>query len=217
MSKELYIYGTGAIAEVASYYFENDTDYELKGFINKSHFINGDYFIKKPVIEFEEFVKHFVEKQVSIFVAVGYLDNNKIRTERFFDFDALGFKIASYVSSKATVLIDRREIGRNTFILEQNVLQPFVKIGDNCILWSGNHIGHHSKIKSHNFISSHVVISGKCELDEGCFFGVNSTVFDGVKVGRNSVIGGGSIVRRDLPDNSIVKAPISQITDRKLQ
>ena len=35
-------------------------------------------------------------------------------------------------------------------------------IGNNTIIWSGNHIGHHSKIGNNCFISSHVVVSGFC-------------------------------------------------------
>ena len=33
-------------------------------------------------------------------------------------------------------------------------------IGDDCVLWSGNHIGHHATIGDHCFITSHVVVSG---------------------------------------------------------
>ena len=54
----------------------------------------------------------------------------------------------------------RHEIGENCFIFEDNTIQPFVKIGDDVVLWSGNHIGHHAEIGDHCFISSHVVISG---------------------------------------------------------
>ena len=52
------------------------------------------------------------------------------------------------------------DVGENTFVFEYNVIQPFVKIGNNVVLWSGNHIGHHVVIADHCFITSHVVISG---------------------------------------------------------
>ena len=61
-------------------------------------------------------------------------------------------------------------------------------------LWSGNHIGHHSVIKDHCFISSHVVISGGVEVGEQCFIGVNSTLRDHIKIGDRCVIGAGSLV-----------------------
>ncbi len=63
----------------------------------------------------------------------------------------------SYVSSKATVF-PGAPIGDNCFILEDNTIQPFTSIGNNVVLWSGNHIGHHSVIKDHVSFTSHVVL-----------------------------------------------------------
>lgn len=95
------------------------------------------------------------------------------------------------------------EIGENTFILENNVIQPFVKIGNNCILWSGNHVGHHSVIGDHCFISSHVVISGSTSIGSNSFLGVNSTIGDNVMIGEKSLIGAGSVVTSDTEPGSV--------------
>jgi sugar O-acyltransferase (sialic acid O-acetyltransferase NeuD family) len=213
MFNDLYIFGTGAIAEVASYYFQNDTNYNLRGFINKREFIGESSFINKPIIEFNDFMEEYKRDQVHVFIAVGYLNNNQIRKDRYFEFEKLGFNFASYISSRAVILNNNR-IGKNAFILEHNVIQPYVSVGDNCILWSGNHIGHHSRVDSHTFIASHVVISGKCEIGQNSFIGVNATIHDGVKVGESCVIGAGSIVRKNLPNKSIVRAPLSDIKEQ---
>ncbi|WP_245213936.1 hypothetical protein [Rhodoferax sp. AJA081-3] len=63
------------------------------------------------------------------------------------------------------------EIGENCFILEDNTLQPFTKIGNNVILWSGNHIGHHGEIHDHVTFTSHVVMSGHCSIGPYSFLG----------------------------------------------
>ena len=63
-----------------------------------------------------------------------------------------------------------------------NTIQPFVEIGDNVTMWSGNHIGHHSKICDNAFISSHAVISGGVEVGRNSFLGVNSTINDHIKL-----------------------------------
>ena len=97
-----------------------------------------------------------------------------------------GYDFASYISSKATVLTDK--IGDNCFIFEDNTIQPFTQIGNNVILWSGNHIGHHSVIKDHVFITSHVVISGNCVINSYSYLGVNSAVKE------NSILAEGTFV-----------------------
>jgi acetyltransferase-like isoleucine patch superfamily enzyme len=80
-----------------------------------------------------------------------------------------------------------------------------VKVGNNVTLWSGNHVGHQSLIRDNVFVSSHVVISGYCEVGEGCFLGVNSCLGDNVKVARDCVIGAGAVVLKDTEANKIYR------------
>ena len=122
---------------------------------------------------------------------------------------AKGYKLASYISSKAYIGYEV-EIGENCFIMENNVIQTFAKIGNNVVLWSGNHIGHSSIIHDNCFISSHVVISGFCEIGENTFVGVNTSVANNVKIGNYCLIGLGCIIVKDVAENSIMKMPYAQ-------
>ena len=47
------------------------------------------------------------------------------------------------------------------------------KIGNSNILWSGTTIGHDIIIKSHNFFSGAVTISGNVTIGKNNFFGIN--------------------------------------------
>ena len=80
-------------------------------------------------------------------------------------------------------------------------MQPFVTIGNNVVLWSGNHIGHHSTIDDDCFISSHVVVSGFCHVGKACFMGVNSTVSNNTSIGNNCIVGAGALILSDVEDN----------------
>ena len=107
-----------------------------------------------------------------------------------------GFQLISYVSSRATVFPGAK-IGENCFILEDNTIQPFTPIGNNVVLWSGNHIGHHGIVKDHVFFTSHVVLSGHCEVEPYCFFGVNATIRDYTHIAEGSLIAMGACITRD--------------------
>ena len=61
-------------------------------------------------------------------------------------------------------------------------------IGDDVVLWSGNHIGHHSSIGDHVLFTSHVVLSGHCRVEQFSFFGVNATIRDGITIGEGSFV-----------------------------
>ena len=132
---------------------------------------------------------------------------------------AKGYRLASYVSSHATVF-GNVVSGWNCFILEDNTVQPFVRIGNGVTLWSGNHIGHHAAIGDFVFISSHVVISGGVMVGERTFIGVNSTTNDHISIGARCVIGSGSLITKDLADESVVSAEpakLSPVPSRRLK
>jgi sugar O-acyltransferase (sialic acid O-acetyltransferase NeuD family) len=195
--KELVIFGATDAAELAHYYFSKDTDYKVMAFTVDAGYIKADQFCGLPVIPFEEAAKCFPPATHDFFIALGYSKLNQVRIGKYLEAKALGYRLASYISTHATMLNGGR-IGDNCFILEDNTIQPFVTIGNNVTLWSGNHIGHHSTINDHCFLASHIVVSGRVEIGAACFIGVNATLRDHIKVGENSIIGAGALILADV-------------------
>jgi sugar O-acyltransferase (sialic acid O-acetyltransferase NeuD family) len=201
--KKLIIYGTGLIAEVAAFYFGNDSNYEVAAFTNATEFIAGDDFQGKPLVAFETLEQVYPPDDHDIFIALGYAKTNQIRQMRYEEAKSKGYTCATYISSRAAYY--STPVGDNCFILENNVIQPAVTIGNNVTLWSGNHIGHHSAIRDHCFISSHVVISGNCEVGQNCFIGVNATVRDGLTLGRFVVVGAAAVVLKSCEERTVIQ------------
>lgn len=206
MTTPLIIFGTGDIAELAHYYFSTDSDYEVVAFAVDRQYLEAPDFCDLPVVAFEELNNRFPPQDYAFFVALSYTKLNAIRRDKYFAAKAMGYRIASYISSKASALNDGR-IGENCFILEDNTIQPFVTIGNNVTLWSGNHIGHHSTIRDHVFIASHIVVSGGCDIGESCFIGVNATLRDHVKIGARCVIGAGALILSDAEPEGVYLGP----------
>lgn len=196
MKKPLIIFGAGDIAQLAHYYFSSDSDYEVVAFTVNAAYVTDPTFCGLPVCAFEELSTQFPPERFELFVALSYSKLNAVRKEKYLAGKAMGYRLASFISSHATVLNEGR-IGENCFIFEDNTIQPFVTIGNNVTLWSGNHIGHHSTIRDHVFIASHVVVSGGVDIGEQCFIGVNATLRDHIKVGERCVIGAGALLLSD--------------------
>lgn len=202
MKTPLVIFGTGDIAQLAHFYFSTDSKYEVVAFTVDATYRTDTTFCNLPVIIFEELSEFYAPEQCEIFVALSYSKLNAVRKEKYLAAKALGYRIANFISSRTTVLNEGR-IGENCFILEDNTIQPFVTIGNNVTLWSGNHIGHHSTIKDHCFIASHVVVSGGVEINEQCFIGVNATLRDHIKIGEKCVIGAGALLLADAEPEGV--------------
>lgn len=201
--KNLVIFGTGDAAELAHYYFTKDSDYIVSAFCADKDYITNNSFCGQPVVAFEDIEKTYPAESFDLFIALGYSNLNENRKLKYNIAKKKGYKLASYISSHATVLNDK--IGDNCFILEDNTIQPLVEIGNNVTLWSGNHIGHHSVIKDHVFMASHIVVSGRCEIGESCFVGVNATFRDHIKIGEKSIIGAGALILKDVEPEGLYK------------
>ncbi|WP_294211740.1 acetyltransferase [uncultured Chryseobacterium sp.] len=202
MKEKIIIFGTGDIAQLANYYFEIDSKYEVVAFTVDRDYCQNDMYENKPLIAFEDILSKYPPTEYKMFIALSYAQMNMLREKKYHEAKARGYNLVSYISSKCSYL-SQFKCGDNCFILEDNTIQPFVEIKNNVTLWSGNHIGHHSVIESHNFISSHVVISGHCNVESNCFVGVNSTIGHQVTIGKETLLGAGSIITKNTEEKSV--------------
>ena len=212
--KKIVIFGTNQTAQLAHYYFTNDSDYEVVGFTVDAAYKTCNHFCGLSVFDFEEIENYHPVDEVYMFAALSYAKMNEVRENKTKAIKEKGYKLASYISSKATIF-DNVKIGEHCFILENNTIQPFVEIGQNNILWSGNHIGHHSKLGNNNFISSHVVISGNVVIGDNCFIGVNSTLRDGIEIANHTLIGANAFINRSTKPKEIYKGIYAELSNKK--
>ena len=200
-NKKAVIFGANGQAEVVAYLLEQDSDYEVVAFCCSAQYRDSDTIFGKPLVDFEGIDEKYSPSEYEMYVSLSYANNNKVRERFYNEAKELGYKLLTYISSKTTNY--SKSIGDNTFIFEDNTIQPFVEIGSNVILWSGNHIGHHSIIEDNVFISSHVVVSGHCTIKRNCFIGVNSTLRDGISVGAFSTLGAGCLMVKSTKESQI--------------
>ncbi len=116
------------------------------------------------------------------------------------------------------------EIGNNTKIGTFVEIQKGVKIGNNCKISSHTFICEGVTIESEVFIGHNVsfindkyprAAKNSCLLTEedwtlektivkkGVSIGTSVTILSGITIGKNSIIGAGSVVTRDIPNNVI--------------
>lgn len=192
------VFGNTLTAELALYYLQTDSPHEVVAFTVEQEFIEDPTFHDLPVVPFETVEKLYPPSEYHFFAPLTEKNMNQVRARVFQQGLDKGYSYISYISSRATVLTD--QIGRNCFILEDNTIQPYVTIGDDCVLWSGNHIGHHGIIGNHVFFTSHVVLSGRCIVGDYCFFGVNATIRDKSTIGEGTLVAMGANVTRQKTD-----------------
>jgi sugar O-acyltransferase (sialic acid O-acetyltransferase NeuD family) len=212
MSKRLVIFGTGSQARLAHHYFTRDSDYEVEAFTVDGGYATDTEFLGLPLVPFAESASTYPPGDFAMFVAIGYTRMNRLRAEKYTAARALGYEMATYVSSRCTYLSDHPP-GDNCMILEDNTIQPFVRIGDDVTIWSGNHVGHDAVIGDHVFISSHVVISGFVRIEPYCFLGVNATLRDDITIAEANLIGAGAVIMKSTQPHEVWVPPRSTRVD----
>lgn len=199
------IFGLKDFASLAHYYLQHDSEHEVVAFcVNAEYVPNEPVFEGLPIISFEEIENVHPPHSCTFFAPLSPSKMNRVREKVYLEIKAKGYSCISYISSRASVFMPER-IGENCFILEDNTIQPYTSIGNNVVLWSGNHIGHHSVIRDHVTFTSHVVLSGHCLVESYCFFGVNSTIRDGLTIAEGSFIAMGANVTRSTEPWGVYK------------
>lgn len=145
-------------------------------------------------------------------IAISYQKRNTSRGKVFAQVTAKNVEIFSYWHPNSHVWA-KDVLRPNQVFLENVVVQFGSSVGANTFLWSGSHVGHHTKIGNDSFFASGAVISGAVTIGDNAFLGVNSFVADGVSAGRFLFVGAGAGLVADCGDFGLAvpgKAPINE-------
>jgi sugar O-acyltransferase (sialic acid O-acetyltransferase NeuD family) len=186
---------------------------EVVAFAVDHAYRSTDAFQGLPLVDFESVGGLYPPREFQMFVALSYAQMNTVRAAKYAEAKRLGYSLVSYVSSRCTFLSEVK-VGDNCFILEDNTIQPFSRIGSDVTLWSGNHIGHDSTIEDHCFISSHVVVPGHVTVGAYSFIGVNATLRDSITIAESSLIGAGAVVLKSTVAGGVYLARGAELFGR---
>jgi sugar O-acyltransferase (sialic acid O-acetyltransferase NeuD family) len=205
---KLVIVGDSAFAEVAFEYFTHESNYEVSAFAVEEPYLKRDRLFDRPVVAFEGLTERFPPHTHSIYVAVTYTQLNRLRTRLMNAAKQAGYALASFISPRAFVWRNVT-MGEHCFIFENNTIQPFASLGNNVVLWTGNQIGHHSRVHDNVFMSGHVAVSGFCDIGANSFLGANAAIAHNIKVGCDCWISPGAVILKNTKDGVIYRAPKS--------
>ena len=201
MSK-IVIFGIGRGANVATRYLRDDSPHEIVAYTVDDAYAAISQFMDRPVIPFSRIENEIPPRESQMFIPLGFQNMNALRAEKFAQAKEKGYTLASYVSSRI-LGNEQPKFGENCLILEGNVFNYDVTIGNDVIMWSGNHVGDLSVIEDHVFVSSQVVLSGEVTIGANSFLGVHSTISNHVRVGASCYIGANSLIAQDTAPGSV--------------
>lgn len=196
--KNCIIIGAGTYGEV--YYEYLHEQYNVTGFYDDDESLHGT---KVAGVEVKGSVKDALEHEsdCSVFVPIG---NNPIRVKILKQFEEKGFDIPSFIHPK-TIIHKSVKLGKAVYILPGTNIMPRTFIGDYVMISMGVNIAHHNIIEDGCFFSQGTNIGASINIKELAYVGISATLVTGLcEIGKNTLIGAGAVVIKDVPDNAVM-------------
>lgn len=208
--KNLVIVGISDTADRIARFVERYSLYNIIGCtVNKEYVPEGGMAEvggqNRKVFPLEELDKFIDKENDLLFVAVLWNRLNADRRYLYEKVKLMGYHFANIISPNAQV---RGELlGDNCLISDGVFVQEHVKLGNDIFVMDNAMVGHRTIVSDHVFITIRATVCGSVTIGEQSYIGANATVFDEVKIGKKCLIGGATIVKRNVPDCSVVKTP----------
>ena len=131
-------------------------------------------------------------------------------------------KISSNVRAKSGFKVKARKnsyisIGKNTFFNYNNLITSHekIEIGDNCQFGPNVLIyDHDHDYKSKNGISGSNYLTAPVKIGSNVWIGANSVILRGTTLGNDCVVGAGTIVKGNYPDNTVIISKNNIVTTK---
>ncbi|MDK0927592.1 acetyltransferase [Clostridium perfringens] len=198
--KNLIIIGAGGVGKETAWIVEQinmkKETYNILGFVDDNEeilnkFING----YKVLGRLDYLLENEIECEIVIAIA-----NYKVKRSIVNKLKNKGFKYSTLIHPSLNISSSVK-IGEGTIVYEGVIISPNVIIGNHVIISPKSGIGHDSIIKDYVSVLWNVSISGKDLIEEGVLLGSGSTIIQGKKIGKYSIVGAGAVVINDIKNN----------------
>ncbi|MFQ5866775.1 MAG: acetyltransferase [bacterium] len=156
-----------------------------------------DYKILGGMSILSEIFKQGVKKTI---VAFG---DNKKRLHTANRASEIGFELVNAISPSAFVSQESK-LGEGIVIGPKVIINTDVGIEDNAIINSGAIIEHDCIIEQGVHIAPGANLAGGVRVKRCAFIGIGATIIDDLIIGENSIVGAGSVIIKNIPDNVTV-------------
>ena len=116
------------------------------------------------------------------------------------------------VCHPAAIISPSASIGPGSALLAGAIIGPRVTLGRGVIVNHAASVDHDCAIGDYGNICPGARFGGSVQAEPGVFVGLNASVLQGLRLGKNAIVGAGAVVTRDVaPRNTVVGIPARPI------
>ncbi len=200
--KRIVILGGGLHAQVCIDIFEKRDEFTIVGIIDSIADVDSEMYGYKVIGKQENIVEIAKSYQFdSGFIAIG--DNYS----RKFVHDSVISKLPNFNFVNAihpSVIIGRNvKMGTGIAMMAGVIVNAGSVIEDFCVLNTGSQLGHDCHMHDYTTLAGKSVAAAKVVLKKFAFVSLGVTILDRVTIGENALVGIGSLVLQNIPENVV--------------
>ncbi len=196
--KDIVIIGAGGFGREVAWLIEDinkvNNEWNIVGFVDDNKSIQGTEINGYKVVGDIDWLK---EQELYVVNAIGDPITKKKIIEKL-DSSKNQYPVLIHPSVMYSESVN---FGEGSIICAGNIITVNIEIGKHVIVNLDCTIGHDANIGDYSTILPSVNVSGFVKTEECVSVGTGSAVIQGVNIGRNTVVGAGAVVVKDLPAN----------------
>lgn len=130
------------------------------------------------------------------------LGSNSLREKKSTELKSMGFKLVSCAGPNA-VISPSAIIGDGVAIFAGAIINANAQVGDYTIINTNASVDHDCLVGIAAHIAPRSCLAGCVEVGDRSFLGVGTSVIPDVVIGKDCIIGAGSVVIRNIADNVV--------------
>lgn len=200
--KSIIILGAGGHAKMCIDMLRQMGNYEIYGLVDNT-LKPGTEVLDLPVLGpdallpdiFAQGVQHAV-------IGIGALSKPTLRNELFSHLSKIGFNLPNLIHPKA-IIEPSAQLNNGIQIMAGAIIGSAAQIGSNSIINSGAIVSHDSILEENVHLTPGAVLAGNVHVGSNTIIGMASSVYLGVRVGKNNLIPNGTHILKNIPDKTI--------------
>ena len=152
-----------------------------------------------------------LRQRLGINAAIVAIGDNATRDRYANLLKSQGLRLVNAIHPKASVA-DTARMGRNIVVAAGAVICAHCRVSDSCVINTASIVDHESFLGRAAHICPGARLAGRVIVEDLAFVGIGATVIQCVTIGRNSTVGAGAVVLRNVePFTTVVGVPARRL------
>lgn len=201
LNRDIVILGSSGFAKEVLWLLEENNKYEkewnILGFIDQSYGDDAKRILGYPIIGDDTWLLQY-SKEINVVCGIGSSKLREKVVQKFIGRNNIKFPS---IISKNAIVSEHVKMGKGCIVCAGTIFTVDIVVGDFVTVNLNCTVGHEAVLGNYITLYPDVNVSGNVTIQAKSEVGTGSQIIQGLKIGKNTIVGAGTVVIKDLPGN----------------